>query len=355
MNGWYEKPDGSGQIMDLTLSDVEGHSKPYRGLNGNLRYFCPIHGSDRQRSFKLNQYTGHFKCYSCGAWGYIDEINKAAAPIKQETKRKMEQQRNNVPKIDIVKSYLEMYQSLHDADNNHIAVRYLKWRGIDHKTALRHGLGFAPWGKWTQYNAEGKLCRQWKRGRLVFAHTDPETNVINLYGRAIGADDVPKHTRHDHLNLPKGVFNCQALQENQVIITEGAFDALSLLQAGYNAAAIFGVRGFNTDWVKSNEIIFAFDQDEAGREGWRVLADQLQEAGKQVYTLAPEWYNGHNDIGDLWQAERAFKQLLKVKYLPQGMKGSEFPRTAEEYWNLPQDERKRLYEKHGFSCPKEER
>lgn len=323
MNEWYEKDDGSGQIMRLTLEDIEsypGNHRPYKGLNGYLRYFCPIHNSDRQRSFKLNLYTGHFKCYSCGAWGYVDEINKASPykPSKEYLKRKIQLVRNKVPKIDVVKAYLKMYECLDNATENHIAVRYLKWRGIEHKTALLYGLGFAAWGMWPQYNAEGKLCRQWKRGRLVFPHTDPESHIINLYGRAIGAEDVPRKARHDHLNLPKGVFNCQGLKQRQVIICEGAFDALSLLQAGYNAVAIFGVRGFNSDWVKSNKIIFAFDQDEAGNEGWKMLADQLQEKGKRIYTLAPEWYSKYNDIAELWQKERAFKPLKLIDYHREG-------------------------------------
>ena len=319
---WYEKDDGSGQIMGLTLQDIEnypGNHKPYRGLNGSLRFFCPLHNSDHQRSFKLNMYTGHFKCYSCGRWGYIDDINKFPnKPSRKYLKIKLQQQQNKIPKIDVVMSYLEIYKALSDADDDHIAIRYLKWRGIDRKTALYYGLGYAPWGKWPQYNSEGKLCRQWKRGRIVFPHTDPQTNVINLYGRAVGAHDVPKHARHDHLNLPKGVFNCQGLEENQVIICEGAFDALTLLQAGFNAIAIFGIRGFNTDWVKSNEIIFAFDQDEAGNEGWKLLADQLIEKGKRVYKLHHEWYEGYKDVADLWKSKRKFNSLKLVSYHREG-------------------------------------
>lgn len=319
---WHQRENG--QIMGLTLFDVEsypGNNRPYRGLNGSLRYFCPIHGSDRQRSFKLKP-NGHFKCYSCGAWGYIDELNKTfkKPPSKYYARWKKERFKQEVKiEVNVEEKFLEYYEALKKQDHDGIAVRYLKWRGIPHDFALTHGLGYASFGRWAQFNHEGKLCRQWKRGRLVFPHTNPQIEVINLYGRAIGANDVPPAQKHDNLNLPKGVFNCQGLIEHEVILTEGAFDALSLLLAGYNAAAIFGVRGFDTRWVKSKEIIFAFDQDEAGREGWRVLADQLQEAGKQVYTLAPEWYNGHNDIGDLWQAERAFKPLVKVEYLPQGI------------------------------------
>lgn len=315
---WHQRENG--QIMGLTLADIEGYpgnNRPYRGLNGSLRYFCPIHGSDHQRSFKLNQITGHFKCYSCGCWGYIDEINKTYKRPSKVYARWKEQRQAVKVEVNVEEKFLEYYESLKNQDTDGIAVRYLKWRGIPHDFALTHGLGYASFGRWAQFNHEGKLCRQWKRGRLVFPHTNPQIEVINLYGRAIGANDVPPAQKHDNLNLPKGVFNCQGLIEHEVILTEGAFDALSLLLAGYNAAAIFGVRGFDTRWVKSKEIIIAFDNDETGQTAWTYLADQLVREGKKVHRLDRKSYRGYKDINELWKHERNI-QIKKVEYLPQG-------------------------------------
>lgn len=314
---WHQRENG--QIMGLTLADIEGYpgnNRPYRGLNGSLRYFCPIHGSDHQRSFKLNMYTGHFKCYSCGCWGYIDEINKTYKRPSKVYARWKEQRQAVKVEVNVEEKFLEYYESLKNQDTDGIAVRYLKWRGIPHDFALTHGLGYASFGRWAQFNHEGKLCRQWKRGRLVFPHTNPQIEVINLYGRAIGANDVPPAQKHDNLNLPKGVFNCQGLIEHEVILTEGAFDALSLLLAGYNAAAIFGVRGFDTRWVKSKEIIIAFDNDETGQTAWTYLADQLVREGKKVHRLDRKSYRGYKDINELWKHERNI-QIKKVEYLPQ--------------------------------------
>ena len=55
-------------------------------------------------------------------------------------------------------------------------------------------------------------ARDWRGGRVVFPHTTPDGRVVNLYGRAVGAEaQVPKAKRHDHLPGTKGYFNAAAL------------------------------------------------------------------------------------------------------------------------------------------------
>ena len=333
---WEERDNG--QIIGLTLADLQNHpynDRPKRGRNGKDRYFCPVHGSDRQRSFQLNNQTGHFKCFACGHWGYIDEINKNLPPStpkerQKDFRKRMEKLRYPFRKsastsvtytkrhhIDYFKKAQELQQHLKHQDASGIAVRYLKWRGISKNTALRYGLGYACWGKWPHHSKDGKFARQWKRGRIVFPHSDKDGHTINLYGRAIGANDVPQKDRHDNLPGPKGAFNGIAFQRDQVFITEGAFDALSLLSAGYNAAAIFGISGFNPDWVESKEITFCFDQDEAG-SNWKYLAAELLRRGKRVSYLDPITYEGYKDINELWVSKRRIN-IIAQRIEPQGI------------------------------------
>ncbi|MFC4075262.1 toprim domain-containing protein [Salinithrix halophila] len=325
---WEEKENG--QIIGLTLEDLKNHPRnefgPRGGRNGRERWFCPVHGSDRQRSFQVNIHSGHFKCFSCGVWGYIDEINKnRPALYKKQNPRKREPFRRqhslvtNRNHTDYFQKAQELSRYLKQQDDDGIAVRYLKWRGISKETALRFGLGFAGWGKWPHYSKDGRFARQWKRGRLVFPHTDNEGRTINLYGRAIGANDVPHKDRHDNLPGPKGAFNAVAFQRSEVFVTEGAFDALSLIQAGYNAVAIFGISGFNADWVESDEVIFCFDQDDAG-DAWRFLAVELLRRGKRVSYLDPASYKGYKDINDLWALEGQI-EIITNRIKPQGITG----------------------------------
>ena len=62
----------SGENLTLSESELEA-CRPMRLLAGRkLRAFCPFHGSDHQRSLEVNRETGHFHCFSCNAWGYLE-------------------------------------------------------------------------------------------------------------------------------------------------------------------------------------------------------------------------------------------------------------------------------------------
>ena len=137
-------------------------------------------------------------------------------------------------------------------------------------------------------------------------HHDPEGNLVNLYGRAVGADaKVPKGVRHDHLPGSKGYFNAAVLRagaEGPVTVTEGAFDALALIAAGQpRTVAIFGKSGWRWPWVRDvPELVFALDAD-AGKEA-HDLARAAILRGKRVSFLPPEAYGGHKDVAAAWAA-----------------------------------------------------
>jgi hypothetical protein len=147
----------------------------------------------------------------------------------------------------------------------------------------------------------GKTVMAWKRGRVVFPHSDPGGRVVNLYGRAIGVDDVPAKLKHTHLPGPRGIFNAPACQEDTVFICEGPFDALSLISAGYtNAIAIFGASGLRWEWMKAKKLVFCLDQDATGARSWQELAMEAKLRGKQVYWLDEEVYQGCKDLNEVW-------------------------------------------------------
>jgi DNA primase len=123
---------------------------------------------------------------------------------------------------------------------------------------------------------------------------------VNLYGRALG-DGAPKSVRHDHLPGAKGYFNFPALEESELFVCEGPFDALSLMAAapGLAAVAIFGVRGWRHEWcVRPRTVVLALDSDAAGQLAWRSLARQLALRGKKVHILSPEAFGGAKDANE---------------------------------------------------------
>src|SRR5712691_12607036 len=63
---------------NLTLSEADlAACKPIAGEGGHvLRALCPFHGSDRQRSLRVQLSSGRFVCFACGAWGYLAEARE---------------------------------------------------------------------------------------------------------------------------------------------------------------------------------------------------------------------------------------------------------------------------------------
>jgi len=320
----------AGQVS-LTLADLEAYRGQGSGVRSGkyLRYYCPIHGSDNQRSLALNPETGHFRCFACGAWGYLEEKrqewiqeHKKKAPWRPSEGRTGRPKGTGIGKyLDVVKkpvvgpsgdpgepkarSELEkVLQELQKALPGSLGEEYLRRRGIPLELAQACGVGYAASGKWPHL-AKGRPVRQWKWGRLVFPHTNPVGEVVNLYGRAVGDNaKVPREERHDHLPGPKGIFNAKALASHTVFICEGVFDALSLMAAGYpDAVAIFGVDGLRWEWVKAKRIVFCLDQDEAG-ERWRDLAWEGVLRGREVYFLPEQVYAGYKDLNEAWVATK---------------------------------------------------
>ena len=79
-------PSGDTPRANLTLSEADlAACHPIVGEGGHvLRALCPFHGSDRQRSLRVQVHSGRFMCFACGAWGYLDT---ARAQWREEQQR----------------------------------------------------------------------------------------------------------------------------------------------------------------------------------------------------------------------------------------------------------------------------
>lgn len=285
----------------VRLSDEELEAcRPVPGEGGRvLRAYCPFHGSDKQRSLRVSTDQGRFTCFACGAWGYVGPV-QPPLPVARRVASPPPRVEQPVPRGDLA-DVLEGYRA---ALPGSLGERYLLWRGIPLDLARLLCVGYAACGQWAHTDpTTGRPLRQWKYGRLVFPHTDVQGRIVNLYGRAVGSDAVPKQLRHDHLAGPKGYFNALDLDSpnTPVYVCEGPFDALSLLAAGASrVVAIFGVGGWRWEWAeRTSELIFAFDADQAGSR-WRDLAWQAVLRGKKVSTLDPSTFEGCKDINEAW-------------------------------------------------------
>src|SRR6266704_103592 len=324
--------DTSRENLTLSASDLAA-CHPIVAEGGHvLRALCPFHGSDRQRSLRVQVHSGRFVCFACGAWGYMEtarvqwreEQERQAAfrrpPARQQRGPHRRQAPSPLPRppaaaarkhsaappaprvsapvrSDLAQQLVAFQGALPGSRGD----TYLHQRGIPLALAQQCGVGYAAPGRWPH------AARDWHGGRVVFPHTTSDGCLVNLYGRAVGtAEQVPKAKRHDHLPGAKGYFNATALQAGAgpLWVCEGAFDALALLAAGVpRVVAIFGVQGWRWDWVREvRALVFALDADAAGQQQWRQLARQAALRGKQVAILPPEAYGGCKDASEAWVA-----------------------------------------------------
>jgi DNA primase len=347
---------------NLTLSESDlAACRPLVGEGGQvLRALCPFHGSDRQRSLRVQVHSGRFVCFACGAWGYMDT---ARAQWREEQQRQAVLLRSPAPRQRLIHrrqsppqpsrppaaaarphsadppaprasaparpdlgQQLAAFQAALPGSRGEV---YLQQRGIPLTLAQQHGVGYAAPGTWPH------AARDWRGGRVVFPHTTPDGRVVNLYGRAVGtAEQVPKAKRHDHLPGVKGFFNATALQvgAGALWVCEGAFDALALRAAGVaRVVAIFGVQGWRWEWAREvRALVFALDADPAGQQQWRQLARQAALRGKRVAVLPAAAYGGCKDVSDAWA-----RGVLAVGAGPAAAPGAEalaVPAHQREPW-----------------------
>jgi DNA primase len=257
---------------------------------------CPLH-PETKPSFYVNARKNLFFCHGCGRGGDLIRLVELThgLPFRQAITYL---QQHLVPPThhDVLEQTLAFYQlQLHQHPE---AVHYLTQRGL-HDPALiaELGIGYAPGGNLRRHlaaqgytfhelldlgliNSQGRdaFCR-----RIIFPCRH-QGRIANLYGRSIGSA-FP----HRFLPRSKGeLFAWESVrQARSVILVEGLFDLAVLWQAGFrNTTCPFGAHLTPAQLQQliqrpQSRVYIVFDQDEnhAGQQASRHLAEQLESAG----------------------------------------------------------------------------
>lgn len=146
--------------------------------------------------------------------------------------------------------------------NDPAAVEYLSFRGISRETATAYKLGYDP--------RKRLLIIPASRHFYVARNTNPEAEI--RYKNPKGA--TPE------------LFNAQAIYNKDgrpVFVVEGAFDALSIIEAGGLAVALNSTSNYNkllemlTEQKTKNTLILCLDNDDAGADKTQGIIKGLQE------------------------------------------------------------------------------
>lgn len=299
---------------------------------------CPFH-SEKTPSFSVTPDKGFFYCFGCQAGGnifnflmrvenvgFFDAVKilarKLNIPLPEQEKSASERQREQ--ELDGLYAANAMARDFFSACLNKTnygqpAREYLASRGISAGVIDNFKIGFAPptWDKLVQASTRRKINAEFLlkagliaprqngdgyydrfRGRIMFPINDSRGRVIGFGGRVLDASQ-PKY-----LNSPEtAIFNKRHVlfgfdvaykfikETGQAIVVEGYMDLIAAHTAGVkNAVASLGT-SFTREHARlllrsAQEIVFAYDSDDAGKNAVLRAQTIVQPFGAKVKVLS---------------------------------------------------------------------
>lgn len=293
-------------IVDLVGSYVQLKRKGrlYSGL-------CPFH-SEKTPSFYVYPDTQSFYCFGCGAGGSAVSFMQKMDNISYTEAVKLLGERAGMPapteddktgrlRGRILSMNKEAARFFHVCLNSTVeearqARAYWRRRGLDDKTIVKFGLGYAPddgqalyqYLRDKGYNQQeldasglfkrsqsGRIyCLFWKR--VITPIFDLRGNVIAFGGRVLD-DSKPKYVNSPETlvyHKSDTVFALQLAKRSaarRYVLCEGYMDVITMQQAGIDTAVCACGTALTPDQVRlisqyAEEVILCYDSDEAGQK-----------------------------------------------------------------------------------------
>jgi len=267
---------------------------------------CPFH-DDRKPSLAINIETGKWYCHACGFGGdpleFLErrenldfkEALKALAEFvgqthldlgKKGVSREKKKSRQKLPPP--TPEELAAYQKTLWANKNCLSF-LLKERGLSKEVIRRFKLGFDPARK-------AYVIPLFEGEKLV---------AFRRYRPGV------KENRFSWQGKFEGLFGLSSVKNTSlpVILCEGEMDALCAISRGFQAVSgTHGAPTFKPQWAESLrglDVVIAYDQDKAGRDGALKAAQALLETAARVRVISwPEFMEEGQDLTDFFVKHR---------------------------------------------------
>lgn len=326
-------------LSRIDIVDVIDRRVSLRKAGREYMACCPFH-TEKTPSFTVSPVKQFYHCFGCGAHGtvigflmeyehlgFLEAVEELAHGVGLEipTSVSSGQKTHYDPLMALLEKADTFFRvQLKQTQAGQKARDYLRQRGVNQQCIEEFGIGYAP-PNWesllrtltTQGISPNDVVRAGLvieketgkrydrfRGRVMFPIRDRRGRTIAFGGRILG-DGAPKY-----LNSPEtpvyhkgqelyGLYEARLRERHlpRLLVVEGYMDVLALVQHGISyAVATLGTAATAEHLQKlfrvTNEVIFCFDGDRAGRDAaWRALENSLSllKEGRQVsFLFLPE-------------------------------------------------------------------
>ena len=292
--------------------------------SGCSLYICPKcgSGSGQHKTGAVQYYpdTQRWYCHKCRTLGDIftlyelehgvdfstalralaEQLGTSVEPHSTKSARKRPPvpspvQSGAAPK-DLSDYFAECRARLHDP----AAVSFLSGRGISVETAESCGLGFDPRAD----PAGSHRCCP----RIIIP-----TNCFHYIARSIDPNTQSTYRMMNNKGAAPDLFNRQALYapgDEPVFVTEGAFDALSIIEAGGNAIALNSAANGHLlltalqERPTNHPLLLCLDNDETGLVACANLSEQLHDLDADFRDVCVAVCGETKDPNEAFQADK---------------------------------------------------
>jgi len=325
----------------------------------NYSALCPFHG-EKTSSFMVSPERQTFKCFGCGEGGdvftFVEKMEGMTFPevlkmlgdrvgVQVESRPPAEVKREKSQKDRLFKVNLlaaKFFKMKLWSKEGQDALEYLRNRGLSDQTIKDFKIGYAPSGyelvryfeKYGFSENEAGLAGnpQRFRYRIIFPIFSIFGDVIGFSGR-IFEKALPKDVSANpkYLNTPEtSVFHKSKVlyglnlakqtirQKKRAVVVEGQMDVTAAHEAGIEEVVATSGTALTYDHLQilgryTPNVIFAFDEDEAGQKTARQAAQMAYELG-----LEPKMtmIKGAKDIGELVEKDKKMLEGVISSALP---------------------------------------
>ena len=344
-----------------TLSDLVS---PYTQLRRSGRSqigLCPFH-SERTGSFSVNDETGRYMCFGCGAKGdvfnfvqqteHLDFIaaverlaGKAGIELHYTSGPDTGQRKHRKELLEVMTKAVDWYhQRLLESPDARPARDYLRTRGLSGDVARHFRIGWAP-DDWDllckSLGAPASMLRELglgfenKRGRMqdffrarvLFPIFDENGNAVAFGGRILpgvadqakykNSTETPVYTKSRTLyglNWAKG----DAIKADRLVVCEGYTDVIGFHRSGVTTAVATCGTALTEEHVKlmkryARNVVLAFDADNAGQGA----AEKFYEWEKKYdITVSVAQFPEGQDPGDIANSNPESLQVAVDEAMP---------------------------------------